>query len=467
MLSEHYDLALIEVRLAFEVCDGSPRPIVCVRLEIGGETLVEASVTTEEMQLPATLAAVANKRGMQGICMPERVSRPLADALRAKRPGQPAWLRVASPAAHLPAVPWELVLQPVLGVPLLRLPESLVTPVASTTRIDIALCVTEPVEKAYDAIGHLRRLVRQLGDTLEDRTHLHVFSNSAAARAELRRAATPRVTVYEPDAAAWQGLDESSSTGSCARGLVGRVESPWLRWVMDALSLTSVDIVHFACPGYLSAPYGALDLGLSPLGEQDDRFSRIVTAAELLAFMTRIGAWGVGFTIPAQYAWPAGVRLLAHRVAQLNPGPVVVEAPHYAPDGDSGLHEAYRLLFGDVAAAPPATPACSIYVNPGRVREAAGKVAGDAERRFETLVHERVGTLTLESDPTADLLGGGAKQPGWVAANQRTLERWAATVIAPQVEGGHRSAIVSGLDDALTQVSEIVARHAREEGKRS
>jgi hypothetical protein len=466
MLDDHYDLALIEVRLAFEVSDDGPRSIVRLRLQVGGETPLEVSIRTEEMCLPTTLAAVANNRGMQGICMPQDVLDELAETLGAQRPGEPAWLRIASPAAHLPAVPWESLLQPALGVPILRLPVSLVTPVASTTRLDVAICVTEPVDALYEPAADLHRLVGQLGDTLPGHTYLHVFSNSASARARLRREAPAGVTIHEPDPRAWEGRDESSSSGS-ARGLVGRVESPWLRWIMDAVHPNSIDVVHFACPGYLSAPYGALDLGLSPLGELDDRYSRIVTAAELIAFMTRIGAWGVGFTIPARRAWPAGIRLLAHRVDQLNPGPVVVDAPHYAHDGDTALHDAYRLLYSSIPTQLPSSPSCSVYVNPGRVREALGRVAGRAEECFETGVHELVGELTLECDATPDLLGGTVEPPAWVAANQRVLERWASTVIAPACDDPHRNAVVGGLEDALSDVSRIIARHARKRGKRS
>jgi hypothetical protein len=466
MLNEHYDLALIEVRLAFASCDGPPRPIVWVRLEVAGDTLLDLAMSTDEMRLPKTLAAVANNRGMQGICMPQRVLRQLGETLRMTRPGEPAWLRVASPAAHLPAVPWETLLQPALGVPVLRLPESLVTPVASTSRLDIAVCVTDAVATDYDADAHLRRLVEQVGATLPGRTHLHVFCGSATSRRALDSAGLPRVIVHEPDSRAWE-TDEGSSCGSSSRGLAGRVENPWLRWVIDAVDPTSVDVVHFVCPGYLSAPYGALDLGLSPLGVQDDRYCRIVTAAELLAFMTRVGAWGVGFTIPARHAWPAGIRLLAHRLDQLNPGPVIVDAPHYAPDGDSALGDAYRMLFSDMPTPLPCSPSCTVYVNPGRVREALGRSPKGEERRFESAVHERVGELTLESDPSPSLLGGASEPPAWLAANQRVLERWASTVIASGEEDEHRSAVVSGLHDALADVSAIVARHARSEGTRS
>jgi hypothetical protein len=368
---------------------------------------------------------------------------------------------LAPPWAHLPCVAWENVLQPGLGVPVLRLPTSAVTPVASKTPLEIALCVPDaPEGLEYDAGALLERLIRCTRDAVPASTHLQIFAGPRGRRTA-ERLTTGEFTVHEPTHAATVPPPEPPPGTAIERGIPGRIDNPWLRWILSTLGDRSVDMIHFATPGFLSATYGALDFGDSPLGLTDERCSRLVTAGELIAMVTRTGAWSLGFTIPQRTGWPAGIRLLAHHIGRLMSGPLIVDAPHYAPtDAPDALEQAYSLLFAPPPVAVPSTPSVTIYVNPGRVREVQGTALAPAEGLFEQQIHDRVGALTLGADATDQTLGGAEEPPAWVAANQRTLERWATVILESEAAGTHREAVVQGLNDALEQVSSILAKYA-------
>jgi hypothetical protein len=258
------------------------------------------------------------------------------------------------------------------------------------------------------------------------------------------------VILHSPDPLRDQPDPEPPGGDALETGVPGRLDSPWLRWMLRAQA--PLDVVHFVCPGYLSSSYGALDFGAAPLEELEQSSSRLVTAGQLIAFLTRAGTWGVGITIPSRMAWPAGLRILAHRIAQLRPGPVIVHAPHYAPRSHGRkLRSAYRAAFTEENESPPATPAISLYIHPERALSAPpspGVV-------FDQPLQAHVGKLTLKGTASEERLVAG-DAPAWLAANQRTLERWAAESLDALTPEAKPRPIDRGVADALTFVSEVL-----------
>ena len=138
--------------------------------------------------------------------------------------------------------------------------------------------------------------------------------------------------------------------------------------------------------------------------------------------MTDIGAWAAGFTIPTVRAWPAGIRMLAHRLVKDVTGPVLVDAPHHRKTGP-GIGAAYRLLFGAPPVEVPRSGGMALYVHPQRVYGASS-----VERSGSAVVFEQelisYQSLTLAGTPLEDALTNAGQPSRQLAAKQRMLEQW-------------------------------------------
>jgi hypothetical protein len=236
------------------------------------------------------------------------------------------------------------------------------------------------------------------------------------------------------------------------------IENDWLRWVAGTLGDISVDVVHFICPGHLSSNFGALWLE-TPVEAAEMAPSPLVQAAEVCAFLAHVGAWAAGFTIPSMRAWPAGIRMLAHRVMKDLTGPVLIDAPHHHKDAP-GVGAAYRLLFAPPPVTVPCSPGLAIYVHPQRVHEAvpAAEVTEHA-LSFERQSIKFVQGLTLAGTPLEEKLTSEGEPPRWLAASQRSLEQVASELLAPGVATEYTEAASQGLHDALKFMQDLVAEH--------
>ena len=82
----------------------------------------------------------------------------------------PVWLEFRRPFGYLPVIPWERLVQPFLGIPLLRLPFSAVSAVVRSNPLRIALCA--PLVGTAALVEFLQEVV----PALPTRTRVDVFT---------------------------------------------------------------------------------------------------------------------------------------------------------------------------------------------------------------------------------------------------------------------------------------------------
>lgn len=453
ILQDHYEVPVIVVSLdvaSLATGDEPDDPRILVRLQCGTKTRYEGSVLASEMRLGPTLAAVSGNAGVGRLDMPARVIDGIAAQIKDWPRDRPVWLRLGSPSGHLPTVPWENLLQRKLRVPMLRLPDVGLPATPGVRTLEIVVCASASQQDApYDLNKCLMRVVEQVRDTMPGKTRVQVFTDDARQRARLRETC-PEVVVHTPPAELRAG-DEPR--------MADVVENGWLRWMIDALGdEAAIDIVHFVCPALLTATFGSLKLD-DPICSGPLTAWLPVHSAELVAFLTCIGASAVAFTIPSTRAWPAGIRMLAHCVMTELTGPVLVDAPHHDKRHPEALGAAYRLLFGPSACPVPRSPGLATYVHPQRVAQAVDEQhAQDRTRAFEAQTATVASDLTLASIGLDELLATDAEPPRWLGANQRVLEQMAGEIIDPLCETDRRMASDQGVKDALAFLKDVLAK---------
>ncbi|MEK6374289.1 MAG: hypothetical protein AABO58_16500 [Acidobacteriota bacterium] len=370
----------------------------------------------------------------------------------------PLWLHLVKPYGYLCMVPWERLLQPILGVPLLRLPDFIVHAPRETPRaLDVLLCSSGPLAKEQFRISeHLVMLAQRLSKAVPRRTRFHIFAD-AAISGELHKSfqnagmTEEVVTVYGPESAAPYAIPEATTR---VADKISGLENPWLLWMRDSLHGSSVDVAHFVCHGYLSHDRGALAFAESPLKNSDTRMSRFVGAAELKTFLTQIGAWATVFSSPEFNYSQMGLRQLADSIAQSRPGPVVHHDLEMDPEAAT-LGEAYRLLFSRKPERPPASPAVFIYCQPFRVLAPSE----DGVRAISEPQMVEPSELDSVYD-TADNV------PAWIAASERYVEERELRLRKLRREPGRetpnamRQRTSETLESTLKEIRAVVARIA-------
>jgi hypothetical protein len=439
-VAEASGLPVITCRLIPPLDAGQDRLDIAITLREGDKVFSDTMrITQEEMRLPHSLAEVQEKHGVLRVAVPKWVQSELVTGLREIAEGAPVWLQLASPAGHLATIPWEWHLRTVLeGRPLLRAPYSAV-PVIRNEGLEVAVCAVPGRDDAsYKSADLTCSVVESIAQALPDDTRIHVFAIDADVREAVAHARG--VVLHDPRETEANPLPDDE------------IEEPWLRWMLGAATAVPIDVVHFICPGYLTASYGAFDFRHAPLPDKEP--SGAVTGTQLTRFLTAAGCCGLALTIPSSKAWPAGLRMLAHRVARLRPGPVLVHAPHHAKSTvESDAAAAWRVLFTDTGAPVPLSNGLSMYVHPEQVQ-----AARQATHRGELVgksLQQAVEQLTLAGTPAGKrLVESGA--PVWLAANQRNLERWAsaALTVAPE---GDRDAAEQAAAKALQFVADVLS----------
>lgn len=342
-------------------------------------------------------------------------------------PGLPIWLHLVKPYGFLGALDWEAALVPPLGRPLLRLPDFLERPRENREVLDMALVCSEPVsEPRLNPLQLLQDVVAAvLAGSRRPRTTIHIFPDEAY-HDPLRNSfeADSRVVVHDPlDAMVHGTLPRGGVSGEETNG----VQSPWLKWMRDAMKGRSLDAVHFVCHGFVADQRPALALAESPLSNRDRRDARYVGVGELAAFLTQVGAWSAVFSSPPGNYSEAGLRLLADTLAQTRPGPVLFHTLG-APGLDTALRDMYGFLYAPIASAVPEQERWFAYCQPTLIDNQASPFwAAPAlealvtnSSLFETIPDQKVirsrGPDSAKLTPAKDALG-------WVSAAQRYVEQ--------------------------------------------
>jgi hypothetical protein len=333
-------------------------------LSLAGKSVGRLTATPEEIGLPMTLeAARASDCDPDYFKLPDHVVTAVKTMVAVqKRPeNEPLWLCIDYPCGNLPLIPWERLLQPRVGVPVLRLPNLTTQPVAQSQSLDVVICLSLPEtrrRKAHDDI--INRLMTGIPQDLAPNTNFHLFADQRSE--QVLRAFCDnscQITLYDPKDAPIYGEAFIPQPESSA----GTVENPWLVWVLSALKGRSADVVHFLCHGYLGCDKGKLALAQAPQLDVAPNWARLVDAQQLSSFLNRIGAWSVAISSPPGNASPSGLRLLEDQLSRLRPGPVWLH--DMDQDRDNGLlNDCYRFLYGAGTVPVPKSAAVSLYCHP-------------------------------------------------------------------------------------------------------
>lgn len=402
-LQRQYDLKVLRLRLA----GSGPGTQIVFELSCGGSGQVTSlTVPIEAIGLPSDADASAESSAQlaeERFHLPEPAAGAIRDAVRADAPGgAPLWLRLSWPTGLLAAVPWERLLQPLLGVPVLRLPYHLISPRAPQQELDCVICVSASIRPSGPHADLLDRFIEHIPPDLAQYATFHLFADSTlfpeVARAGKQYAGAYRIHIHPPP------QDRHSRRGN-----------PWLTWIRQALGDRSADVVHFLCDCYRLREQGALVLAGSPFDDARSGSAEPLFAADLVELLNATGAWSVAFTSLPDAVSAAAMRLLQDQLARLRPGPVLLHEMKH-PDSRQALDAAYRFLYLE-GQPPPNSPAVSLYTHP------FPSMGGRTDDASEHLLN----AYTL-AERLGDRLTGRGDRPAWIAASQRVLEASAGSI---------------------------------------
>ncbi|MGH7305914.1 MAG: hypothetical protein ACRELZ_21725, partial [Candidatus Rokuibacteriota bacterium] len=279
----------------------------------------------------------------------------------------------------------------------------------------------------------LHRAVESIREASPRRMRLHVFVD--ATLAEGLRAAWPDalgagdIIAYDQQGAArYVEADPSSRVLDQA----GKLRSPWLLWMREALNRRGVDVVHFVSHGYLSRHQGAMLFAQSPLERTDRYLAGPVGATELQTFLTQVGAWSTVFTSVEYNNSEVGIRSLADEIGQSRPGPMMMHTMERDLTG-AALGAGYRFLYGRQRESAPRSTALFIYCQPYLDTHAApairAKGARTGARRpvLPELTRNRAQRAEIaraaEASPLDRFFAGDDSVATWVASTERFAEQ--------------------------------------------
>ena len=441
-----------------------PHQVVFWQVQVPGAPADPAvTIRPEELGLPRSFEDARRFRyGEPHFRLPEELAMRLKARLDERDdPAAALWLELAQPSGTLSLVPWERLLQPTLSLPVFRIPFFAIPAVANPGSLDVVFCASSPVAKQpIDIEELLGRLIEQAIRSLPDDSNLHIFTDvrsfpemSERLRGRAVRQSSHRIFLYDPRQSAslfrrHRTIEEDPEEQAPDRS--GTIQNPWLQWILHAMGQRGVDAVHFLAHGFLAAEQGALALAESPMENRDQRWARFVGSAELSAFLTRIGAWSVSFSVAPENFSVLGLRLLTDQLARQRVGPVML---HDMSDGNAEtLGRALRFTLGggapdDVRTAGMHERPVALYCHPSRT----GTVASMEQANWYLAQH------TLAGGRTGEYIRQSASLPSWLLAAQRTLERSSAELMElRQSETADPERV--GIERALSFLSGVVDR---------
>jgi len=435
-------LASEEVQVLFELC-------------FGDQLVGRLAASPKSVHVPLSFEELRNAdRNPPHYSLPDYVASPIESVVRRMlEKNEPLWLQIGNPCGYLPVVPWERMLQPCLGVPVMRMSNQDIQPAVPGSSLQIVICVSlpsAPKETSNEAI--IRRVVCQIPPGLAQNVDVHLFADrkTQSALSRLRNAlpADYKITIHDPAAApsyteAYTPQPESSTTEEA---------NPWLIWMLHALQGRSIDVVHFLCHGNLSQNKGRLALGPAPLRDVQADWARLVDAQNLSIFLNRLGAWSLTLSSPPGNIAPSGLRLLADQVSRMRPGPILVH-DMIADLDDDAIKACYLFLYARKPGLLPKSAAVSLQCHPLQLIRQTASIASQQLLKNFTLA----GTL-------GRALSGAQKSHAWVTGSQRSLEQVAAT-LGEASANEVSQAIASGTENALRFTAELLAKAASGYGK--
>lgn len=371
---QQYDLAVLRLYLDRSDPEQFPLGQVVFEFEQSETPVLRLTADAKSIGVPASLQELRRQYHYSepNFQLPSTVRQNLSFNLA---PQQPLWLELARPYGNLPVVPWERLLHPHVQRPILRLPYFTLQPTINIDSLELVLCASTPEAKSLFGLSDIiERITRIVLESLQMYAVVHIFTDMgyySALQERLRglpaNPAEGQVILHNPqETANFAPPGRNSSISETP----GQIDSPWLRWMSQALAGRGIDIVHFICHGYLSSDQGVLAFAETPLQNVDQAWARFVGAQQLTTFLTQSGAWGITFTSPESNFSKSGLRLLADQIARLRPGTVLL---HEADEDDNrmtALASAYRfLLSGTQLTNLPDSAALNLYCHPAQIQQ--------------------------------------------------------------------------------------------------
>ncbi|SDY48120.1 hypothetical protein SAMN05661080_03611 [Modestobacter sp. DSM 44400] len=456
LLNRAYALTAIGASLQLTGEEDVPEPRgVHVEVDLPDDVRLQHDLTLADLGLPLDLRGIDKALADRLPGLPPAWHTELLRALEPAPRDQPVWLDFRRPFGHLPAIPWERLLLPQLGFPLLRLPFSAVPP-PDVPADDLRVAVCAPWSGTTALRDYLGTVVQILPGARVD-----VFTADREAVDWV--APGTMVRFHEPPTE--DELFEPTSPSPDAP-VDSRPDNPWLRWMLDEIAPGTVDVVHLICSARVSENYGLLDFGASPAGVDSPRAIRLVSVAQLLACLTELGAWSLSVAMPESRAprrGEAGLRIFMHRMTGLLSGPVILHAP---AGPATELAAAYRFLYTPGPHQLPMTPTLMVACHPLLVQSRTASTS--PAPRKDDVTAERIESALRDCTLDAGVLRQARRDPtepsAWVASSQRILERWTSNLLGTEVDPAGSDTASRGVTDALSFISRSIESSVR--GKR-
>jgi hypothetical protein len=453
-LQSYYRLKVLT--LSLDRSDGDPCVLFEVTTPDGSDPTVQAAL----LSCPSTAIGLPSILTEQNLpdsvfTLPPAIGTALASAVLNSEPaGAPLWVKFATPGGLLPIVPWERLIQPLIGVPILRLPYHALVPAAGT-HSDCAVCFGEPQSAGCPpADDTMREFLQNLPPDLAVHKTIHLFAHVSAVEA-MRRLAKEfegryDIRVHDPptDLASSRSRRDASASASAAGATTTPIINPWLVWVRDTFREQKLDALHLLGHSYLSSDEGAVTLTSSPTSSETSGRGdgRQVWAPEIVECLNQTGAWSVAFSAPPDSGSLVGLRLLQDLIARTRPGPCLLH--DMAQQGQArALGECLRFLFTTGSHMAPVSSSICVYCHPLHATE------NDAVDEAST---RTLNAVTLATR-VAHVLPGDARY-AWLNSAQRVLEQ-AATTLSAEPAPKERATDV-GRRSAMELVADSLIKYA-------
>lgn len=418
--------------------------------------------------------------------LPRALAAAVDDSLHGELRGQASlWLRLVPPYGYLGAVPWE-DLVPLIGVPLLRVPDRLPIPVDFGNTWSTVLAVSAPPGAVWGAahvIRHLQALRRNLTvplqvDVFAD-AHTHgLLTDDPAFEAG------PDVRLHQPDRAI-PAHEERSGVRSRQDHQVQAARRPfpsanliWADWMISGLGGRAVRALHLATPGALDGIRPVLRFSTNP-GRSGRTPWAVGTDDDVSQLADVLGASLVTFSSPPAHHSDLAIRMLADWIGQSRPGPTLYSSMAGDPTGNV-LASAEAFLAAPHDALPvPQHPSLFGYIQPEAAHPSLtdqwlpaasdsvyGTVGAHAPTADELVMRSSMSAQSGSARELGELYGPGETVPSWVAASARFIDTQRAALMSVAKTAGKpvatRRAYDEGAASALAEIQELMFRSAEE-----
>ncbi|GAA2515839.1 hypothetical protein [Pilimelia columellifera] len=423
-----------QARLRVTVAAAGERPIGCELVDLSRQR----SLWTMRFA-PADFGIGPEMSPYGMLRVPGELRREIVAAVTRQLPGMSAlWLHLVAPYGWLSAAPWESVLAPRLGIPVLRLPRPLPAAAAPAARWTVAVVANAPAGAIWPT-GYLPAFARALTTAVRMPAQVDVFADAATADALSRGRTTPALVVHEPPAMAVDGT----------------AADRWSRWLTGRLAGTGVRVLYVIGDGALDGVRSLTAVAADPGGRYRLGRAGYLSGGDIRRLADRLGAPAVGIGSPPGNDSDLATRLLADAVGSAQCGPTAYV--DIADDREGrGMAAAQAFLANPPGStALPIAPALFVYVQPTLLAAALGAAAA--------------GGLSPGDQVEQPYAARGEQIPGWVAASARYLD---FALVDRAVKGGAeavamtRGAYEHGQSRGLSFVHELVAAQGEQDGQR-